>query len=583
MRQAYLKLSLVMVIMYCLALQAIAQDKLKVTERSGKTFRLKAQRIEDIYSYSGGKFWSISSSGDNYYVALYDENMNFVKGSYLKFKYAKKKLTFHSVVQFRGRYLIFLTFDNLKTDKKYLFYFEFEPDDLCVNPELFKVAEVKLADRYSTYSDFDIRVSQDKKYLLILGIPPARIKGVKKGFLASLISFPIDQERDPSIGINRFSYWLIDKEMEIINYEKKHRMNVEDENEDDHKFFIKDFVVDDDGTIYILGENTIYNEMTSEEDGSQIASIVGKKNRKKIGRARSWTDLDESQYMVEQISRNGTTSMFMTDRGVLYNDAKILLEKDSTVSLIALLAEQIYDYKITTGIARSRLNKKSLEVSSDVSENFSEEVLNTVNNIRETESKLTHRQKVRKEKAEKRRLSDYDMEMKEIAKRAALKCNSIAFCGLDENDNPVVVLEERYVTIVVTTTRDAQGNVTTTTTYYYSYDDLILAIFADDTLYQKGYEKSFTSINYQIKEPLAVSLKNGVITITAQNQVLRTDTELGEIQTYKLKGKSKSKKGKSNFTGNNFFTYRKTINPDLIVAANQRRFGRTTWYKIVVD
>jgi len=92
-------------------------------------------------------------------------------------------------------------------------------------------------------------------------------------------------------------------------------------------------------------------------------------------------------------------------------------------------------------VNRLILTAEDLNVISEQTTNFTEEVLENVNNVLVVQNSLSDRRKKRVKRKEEK-LSDEQKAYKEISKRAAINVNKIAYSGLDEYGNASVVLEE---------------------------------------------------------------------------------------------------------------------------------------------
>lgn len=539
-----------------------AQIPLKVKEQSAPPFKLKAYDINDVFKMSDG-YWSISNNGVNYYVTNYDRNFVKTSGDYVEFKYEGKHLRLESIKRFRGEYLFFLSYDNVKLNKKFLFFTVFDPYDLETSPELKKISELKLGTKRTTSPKFDIRLSRDEKNIVVIGIPPSNISRGKKGFVNWLFgrSGSSSSDSKSKTGYVKFSFWVMNTQQKIVNYEKNHRMEIEEAGD---KFIFEDFTVDEDGTIYMLGRNQIVDRLTSGERR--------KKNTKK------WVEYEKSAFILEQIHPDGSVGQYVTEQGVLYNDMQIVIDSKGKLNLVGLLAEELYSSLATTGIERNVLDPSTLELLSQTTEDFTEEVLDKVNALRNEDAPKTKRQKKRQAKREKR-MTQEEKDLLELAKRAALRMNTIAFLELDNDDNPVMVLEEQYLIIVVTTTTDANGNTTTRTDYYYHYDDIIVVRFEDGDVYQNAFKKSFVSVNYELNNPIDVSVDDEFITIAAQDMLIRTDKDVAEFASYKIKGsRPNGKKLKSR----SLFSYRKVLDESTMVYANLSGGKKVTWVKATI-
>lgn len=554
-----------------------AQDKLKVSERHGNVFKLQGYGFLDIFkSSSGSGYWSISSKSEGgglfgrgqnrtksvYYGQSYDEEMNLVKQRRLYFEVGGKNLRMEKIVRFNRDYYIFLSFDNVKKKKRYLFYGRLDDIDLTLDGDLVKIAEVKISLEPEDFSspDFDISVSDNENFIVIFGKDAKKLKREKKrGFFALLSR----KKSSPVVGTFnfKFTYWVLDKELEIVNYEKNHSLKI-DESTD--KFYVRDYSIDDKGAIYILGKNTIVDALTRREA----------KRKKKA----TWVDIKKSAFVLEKINPDGSTKRRVTPEGELFVDMDILFDKEGNVNLLGLNGEQVYYKLATTGVTRLIYNNESLDLMSEVSSKLDDELLKNINDIQEVEQAMNKRQKRRKVRKEKK-LTPEQIAFNDIAKRAALNANTITFSGLDENGDAIIILEEQHLEIVTTTYRDANGNTQTVTTYYYHYDDLIMAKFIDTEVLQNYYKKSFVSVNRKLKSSIDVTLANGEISIMTQGHIVRSDYDLQNVKDYELKAFNRKDRVPGLRTKN--FTYRKTIDKNTILAPAQFK-RKVAWYKFKV-
>lgn len=564
------------IILGCFLFGVNAQNsKIKVTEKHGEVFKHKGGSFVDVFELSTGGYWSISRTYEGggvmgggllrskrvFYVQSYDEDMNLVNDKRLNLSISDKDLELEEIVKFKGEYYLFLSFKNVEKKKMYLFYTRFDHHDLKLDGDLTKVAEVSLGGKSKDYSwpSFDISVSDNENYIVLFGQDATKNKSSKKrGFFRKS-----NKSSSKSTGTHnfKFTYWVLDKNFDIVNYEKKHNLKVENSSD---KFYVRDYSIDDNGAIYILGKNSVVDELTRQE--------VRSNNRS------AWVDINKSAFILEKINPDGTTVMQVTPEETLYVDMDILFDKDGNVNLLGLAGEQVYSKLVTTGVSRIVLDNENLDILLSVSKDFESEVLENINDIQEVEASLNKRQKKRRKRRE-RKLTAEEKAYNEIAKRAALNVNFIAYSGLDEEGDAVIVLEEQHLVVVTTTTTDANGNTTTTTTYYYHYDDLIMAKFIGDEVVQNYYKKSFVSVNVPLQKSLDVLLKDGEINIMTQGHIVKTDYDLQNVKDYELK--AFERKDRIPGMRKKFFTYRKTIDENTILAPAQYR-RKVAWYKISI-
>ena len=554
----------------------IAQSKIKVKEEHGEPFKQKGRTIDDVFELPSGGYWSITSRLEGsgvgglifnvakykwvYFVQSYDEDMNLIKEKRLNLTFYDKDLAIEKIVRFQKDYYIFLSFENVEKKKTYLFYALFDQYDLRIDGDLTKVAQIKLGNKSNnmTAGSFDISVSDNENYVVIFGNEPQAIPR-KRGFFRRSSS---NSDDDDGTHIFKFTYWVLDKHFEIVNYEKKHQLKLENSSD---KFYVRDYSIDDEGSIYILGKNKIVDELSRSERRSK--------------KTDKWVDINKSAFVIEKINSDGSSIIESTAENELFIDMDILFDNDGNVNLVGLVGEQFYSKLITTGVYRLKLDNNNLEILSEVTAPFESFVLENINDIQEQEANYSKRRKRRVAKREKK-LTQEQKDFLEVSKRAALNANFIAYSGLDDNGDAVIILEEQHLEIRTTTTTDANGNTTTTTTYYYHYDDLIMAKFIEDDVVQNYYKKSFVSVNRPLAKSIDASLKEGEVNVMTQGHIVRASGDLSSVKDYELKAfKSRDRiKGMRR----KMFTYRKTLSEDVIVAAAQR--GRKlVWYLISID
>ncbi len=552
-------------------------QKIKVREEHGDVFKTKGFNIEDIFELSTGGYWSIGSRWEGsglggfvsfvkakkiYYVQNFDEDMNFAGEKRLNLTFMDKDLVMNKIVKFKGEYYIFLTFDNIEKKKTYLFYALFDHHDLRIDGDLTKVAEISLGSKATNSypGSFDVSVSDNENFLVVFGNEPVKIKRKKRRLFGNRSS---SSGSDVGTHTFKFTYWVLDRDFQIVNYEKKHELEIENSSD---KFYVRDYAVDEEGSIYILGKNSIVDELSRSE------------RRKK--KTSSWREYNKSAFIIEKIDIDGLTYQQATPEEEFFIDMDILFDQDGDVNLVGIIGEQVYSRLVTTGVYRLLLDKDNLDVLSSVGSEFDEEVLENINDIQERESNLSNRRK-RRVKRREAKMSKEEKAYREVAKRAALNANFIAFSGIDENGDAIIVLEEQHLEIVTTTTTNANGVTTTTTTYYYHYDDLIMAKFIEDEVVQNYYKKSFVSVNRPLTKSMDVALKDGEVNIMTQGHIVKADYELQEVRDYELQAFKRKDRIKG--MRRKMFTYRKTIADQNVILAAAQNKRKIVWYKIEVQ
>jgi len=582
-----MKLAKISVLLFFIAVctnTSVAQGKIRVKETHGDLFEQKGRGFIDVVELPNGGYMSLSvgSAGGGlsigsfihfvqykalYYIQRYDKNLDLVEQKQLDIDHLGKNLAFEKLVKFQNEFYVFSTFVNKKNKKKYLFYSKLNVEKMALEGSFIKVAEVKDPAAKTGYeeSSFDISLSKDEKYMVVFGKDAEPIKKKSKSFFGK-------SSKQSKIGTYdfKFTFWVLDKDFEIVNYEKNYAVTLKESSD---KFYVRDFAVDDKGAIYILGKNNVVDELTRAEV--------------KSNKRATWVDINKSAFVLEKINADGTTEQYITPENDLFVDMNILFDKKGNINLVGLNGEQVYAKLATTGVSRIVLDNDNLDEISNVNDNFTEDVLENVNDIMESEKAIDNmkngNRKGRIQKKAKKKLAKMTPEQKayfDIKKRAALNVNSIAFSGLDENGDAMIVLEEQHLEIVTTTYTDANGRTTTTTTYYYHYDDLIFTKFIGDDVVQNYYKKSFVSINAPLQKSMDVSLKDGELTVMTQGHIVKSDGDLTKVRDAELKAFSRSEKIPG--MKRKYFTYRKTVNEDTILAPAQNG-KKVVWYKITVD
>lgn len=544
-------------------------QNLKVKENHGEVFKPKTINYLDVFRNPSGGYFSVSyvprrtvmlvaTLKARYYIQQYDENMNFTSEVPLTLESNGDKLSYYDLMQFGDKFYVFTTKEDKVGEKKDLLYAEFDPESGQITGSHTALASAKLVPQKGyTSPSFQVSISKNKKYLVIFGNDAQKIQR------ASLFGRNNSSDED-EVGTYKFSFtfWLFDDAMKEVMHEEDYDIRVENST---NEFYVRDFEVDDEGSIYILGKNAITDRLTRRE-------------RKEANR-KSWLDIKQSAFVLEKISPDGSSEQQVTPEELLYLDMDILFDEEGNINLIGLVGEQVYYKLAATGVNRLILSADDLSIIDEQTSNFTDEVLKNVNNVLVAESNLSDRKKKRVKKREEK-LTDEEKAYAEITKRAALNVNNIAYSGIDEKGNVSVVLEEYYVQVVTTTTRDANGGTTTTTTYYYHYDDLFLIKFFDDDVVQNSYKKAFTTINVPLDVSISVTEKDEELTIVTPKEIVRADVELGKIVDYDIK--AMDYKVRVPGLRKKMIYYKKVIDENTILAPAQFK-RKVAWYKFEVN
>ncbi|MFB1003979.1 MAG: hypothetical protein QMC70_07575, partial [Bacteroidia bacterium] len=280
-----MKKRLLLISMLCLFISSVTmaqrnRDKsnvptVKVRETISKVSKTVGSSISDVYPSASVGYWSIGAkylggrfflygirgkSRNGYFVQSYDENLNLIEEKPLSLKVGGKFLDLHSIKKVGREYFIFLTFENEVKKKKYLFYALFDPAELKIDGDVFKMAEAKLGGKGYTYPSFDVQESKDKKFLVVFGKDSKKVKRTR--FFNQLFYRKSANSSDIGTHQFKFSFWVFDNKMKTINYQKNYKMEIENSSD---KFYVRDYAVDESGAVYILGKNVVVDDLSALE------------------------------------------------------------------------------------------------------------------------------------------------------------------------------------------------------------------------------------------------------------------------------------------------------------------------------
>lgn len=550
-----------------LAVTSTFGQKLRVKENHGEVFKAKGADYYDVFRNPNGGYFSVSyvltrsfllsiTVKSQYYIQQFDDNMNLIKEVPLNLGPSRDKRYYFSLKQFGDKFYVFTTKDDRNAEKRELYYAELDVDrgEIIGGHKPIAHAQMTPGKGY-TAASFNISISKNKKYLIVFAKDAQKIERTPV-FSRNVIE---DEVGTYKFG---FTFWLFDDAMKEVMHEKDYTLKIENST---NSFYVQDYEVDNEGSIYILGKNAITDRLTRKE--------------RKETKQRSWLDIKQSAFVLQKISPDGSSEQQVTPEELLYLDMDILFDEEGNINLVGLVGEQVYYKLAATGVNRLILSADDLSIIDEQTSNFTDEVLKNVNNVLVAESNLSDRKKKRVEKREEK-LTDEEKAYAEITKRAALNVNNIAYSGIDEKGNVSVVLEEYYVQVVTTTTRDANGGTTTTTTYYYHYDDLFLIKFFDDDVVQNSYKKAFTTINVPLDVSISVTEKDEELTIVTPKEIVRADVELDKIVDYDIK--AMDYKVRVPGLRKKMIYYKKVIDENTILAPAQFK-RKVAWYKFEVN
>ncbi|MCH2081588.1 MAG: hypothetical protein MK226_04315 [Saprospiraceae bacterium] len=195
--------------------------------------------IEKLISYGTWGFYALrkkeasSFSKASAYIERYDSNSKLRKSKELNLKYKKKTRLFEDLILVGGELYLFTSFNNRSQKKNYLFAQKINRKRLIPEKKLTKIAEISTKSEHRA-GQFDIEISKDSSKVLVYNQLPY-------------------QKREPE----RFAFRVYDNQFNSI-WEKDITLPYNDE-----KFEVKEYSVDNQGNIYVLG--IIYQDRNRRE------------------------------------------------------------------------------------------------------------------------------------------------------------------------------------------------------------------------------------------------------------------------------------------------------------------------------
>lgn len=534
----------------CLLPNANAQNEYSVKEYRSEKTKLRGHHIIGVFQKNDGSFWSVSRQKQRYTFSSYDAKFNLLdqRSTYMEFKH--KYLQLDTVCFFQGRYVCFLSFENRKKKKRYLFYSFFDPVNLEIQKDLVKIGEVKTEKRDHHKPYFKIRTKPNSNFILVLGMRSSARDNKDpwwKFWVAKDWKYK-EPWVDPKI-----SFWLLDSDLQIVNYEKGHRVRAEKCSDD---FELRNATWDESGTVYFIGEN-----LDSEEETAEKVALDTSKLSK----------LNYPGYVLQKIDSSGNTITMQPGGEGLYRDANVYIDDNGIIHLVAVRGSVRFDpewgdYGIgSQGVEYLRLDPKNLDTLFSSFYPFSEAVLDELNPLR-------LKQQASKGKRGRRFTYDKDSRMDAImeeSKNLVWGPQKVVDLVIDPSGNVFTVLEEQEHVVVITTNED---NTNPRRTEYNYYRNLVLILMLmneqDEDALQATFTKSFRSVNHKYPYPTVGLHSDGLFGVIAQAWLLSFNPDNETIEKHVLKG-SKTKNTRK-LSMRSRFNYRKVMSDNLIILANAR-------------
>ncbi|MCK5857535.1 MAG: hypothetical protein KAG64_08595 [Bacteroidales bacterium] len=189
----------------------------------GEEIRSK-MKISQIVGEIDNRVYTVFYAKKKFYLRSYNKDLSVDKSLEINMEYKKKHLEMHGVVKIMNRIYSLGQFNNKKTQKKYLLFQEHSPKTLKVIKQWKVLGEIPYEKKRRS-GDFSFAYSQNKKRVLVYHYMPYK-KGSKQ----------------------KIAFSVLDSNMNKL-WSKKLTLPYSDE-----LFLIKDFEVDDEGNVYLIGK-----------------------------------------------------------------------------------------------------------------------------------------------------------------------------------------------------------------------------------------------------------------------------------------------------------------------------------------
>lgn len=390
-------------IMSCVTLFA-QSSKVKVLE--GAEFKeSKKERFEGIISTDKTGYYAIRTKKSKTFLEHYDQKLNKTLFTELNLKEGKKDKVYEFVVDTEEKIYLFSSFRNQKLKKKFLFSQSVNKKTLQVNSDLKKVAEIDYSSRNRYKSGtFSHELSDDKsKVLIYYTVPVGKNEPSKKG-------------------------------LHVLNDQMKQLWAKNVKMPADAGFGLKDFKIDNDGNVHLLG--IVYENGTSKE--------------KRKGKPNYHYEIISYYSQGKKVKKYPVKV-----QGKFLRDMQIAIGTNNNI-----ICAGFYSSKGTFSISGTfflKINRNSKKI---VTQNFKEFGIDFIT------QNMTVRQekKTKKKKAKGKNVELYEYDLDDLI--------------IKPDGGVYLVGEQFFVKVVQHTSTDSNGNTRTTTSYHYYYNDIIVVNFS---------------------------------------------------------------------------------------------------------
>jgi len=219
MKKKLLLLSLLILSIF--SFSSISGQDIKIIK--GEEIKSKMQ-IRHIVGEIDNLVYTVFYAKKKYYLRTYNTDLSIEKSVEINMTYKDKKLEMHGMAKIMDRIYSLGEFNNKKTHKKYLLYQEYSPNTLKIVKKWTVLGEIPYEKKRRS-GNFSFAYSQNKKRVLVYHYLPYK-RGAKQ----------------------KIAFSVLDSNMNKV-WGKKVSLPYAD-----NLFQIKDFEVDDAGSVYIVGK-----------------------------------------------------------------------------------------------------------------------------------------------------------------------------------------------------------------------------------------------------------------------------------------------------------------------------------------
>lgn len=221
-----------------LLLSILSYGQIKTNIQLGeKSKESKKAHISEIVGSDDSGIYVIKRKGKglysinaDYFLEHYNKEMTKTNSVELELKEGKKDKNYEFIADYNNKLYLFSSFRNQKIKKKFLFVQSINKNDLSINDDIKKIAEIDFSGKSKRNSgNFNYVISRDKSKLL------------------TYYNLPYDKNEN-----EKFGFHVFDSSLNEI-WAKQISLPYEDQ-----LFGVEDYNIDNNGNVHLLG--TVFNE-----------------------------------------------------------------------------------------------------------------------------------------------------------------------------------------------------------------------------------------------------------------------------------------------------------------------------------